>query len=96
MYILSAVKGEVCSIKKATCECTAAMFHLFLIITILYLIAENLQPVHMFLVCSMLWCHSHLHSFGQHLQTLMIWNHHLPLHYTPASGKSLGIEKRAT
>ena len=41
VYILSAVEGEVCSIKKATCECAAAMFHLILII-ILYLIAENL------------------------------------------------------
>ena len=30
------------------------MFHLILII-VLYLIVENLQPVHMFLVCSLLW-----------------------------------------
>ena len=64
MYVLVAVEGEVCSIKKEMC-CWVAMYYMFHLIlnVILYLIAENLQPVHMFWVCSTLWCHWHLHSF---------------------------------
>ena len=49
VYVLLAIEGEVCSIKKARCECAAGY-----VLTILNLIAENLQAVHMFLVYSML------------------------------------------
>ena len=94
-YILLAVEGEVCSNKKVTCE-GAAGYVLYISLNLTCNLIENLQLlhiIHIFLVCSMFWCHSYLHSFRQHLQPLMIWNHHFSLHHTPASGKSLRREE---